>query len=405
MHPRTNVLDSFSTFIQFADDRFELWASDRRLVQSMEKQLARATLRTDRLDQQEDFWSQYWHQVWQRSPSTDRIGAVRHLCAYLQEPCYWASENVSGRFETVHCTLADGFQLAIAHLERILKGYNPNYGSCLKIYARNAFGNVIRDQLRQSHDVNICSDWGLLRRLSQTQLKQSLLAAGFIDIKPTVLVWQCFKAICIPNPQRSVRRLSPPSADQLIQIAERYNQQRCQLSPVPPRIDTGTIVVKLTQSTKAARAYLAPTVVSLNQSQDEDGYEPLDALCLHTDATPIERLLTAEAYSERQQSWQQLANVLEEAILALDPPSQTLLTLYYQQTWTQQDIAEQLNLKQYQVSRKLNRIRQVLLLRMAQWSQETLHIDMGSTVLASVNEAIHEWLQQHYRPERSEVSE
>ena len=60
------MLDSFSTFIQFADDRFELWASDRRLVQSMEKQLlARATLPTDRLDQQEDFWSQYWHQVWQ----------------------------------------------------------------------------------------------------------------------------------------------------------------------------------------------------------------------------------------------------------------------------------------------------------------------------------------------------
>lgn len=410
MRPRTTVLDVFSTFIQFAEDRFQRWQADPHLVRSMERCLTKpppSTNGTLELSQQEGGWVRYWHQVWQQSSGPSSQRAAMHLNAYLQEACYWAAETISRRFATTSGTLADNFQVAIAHLERVLKGYRPDYGSRLKAYGRNAFGNIIRDYLRQRQDVNICSDWGLLRRLSQAQLQRSLLAAGIsdIDIEGGLLLWQCFKVSCPPDPHRSVRGISAPDAAELTPAVERYNQLRTQLSPVPTPLNAQQVLTQLTGFAKHARAYLTPTVTSLNQSlAGETGREQLDRISAADDTIPMVQLLVAEAAAERQQYQKQLETILETAIAALDPPSQKLLQLYYQQTLTQKEIADQLAIKQYQVSRQLSRLRQQLLLAVAQWSQETLHISMESTVLAHVSEVIHEWLQRHYRPEpRGEV--
>ncbi|MEM9165078.1 MAG: sigma-70 family RNA polymerase sigma factor, partial [Cyanobacteria bacterium P01_F01_bin.4] len=161
----------------------------------------------------------------------------------------------------------------------------------------------------------------------------------------------------------------------------------------------------LKQSAHAARTYLNPSVTSLNQPQfDGTGQERLDDLSAPEVETPMGQLLVAEAYAEQQVQLQQMGDVLAGAIADLDPPAQHLLRLYYQQSLTQKDIAEQLHIKQYQVSRQLSRARQQLLLRVAHWSQETLHISIDSTVLASVNTVIHEWLEHHYPLETPEVS-
>ena len=142
----------------------------------------------------------------------------------------------------------------------------------------------------------------------------------------------------------------------------------------------------------------------MNQPQyDDSGEEQLDTL--PADDTPMAQLLAAEASLEQQQRLQQIGAVLEDAIAALDEPNQKLLQMYYHQTLTQKDIANRLHTQQYQVSRKLSRIRQQLLLRVINWSQEILHTPPESDVLASVSEVIHEWLQQHYSPELPEESE
>ncbi|MEM1239608.1 MAG: sigma-70 family RNA polymerase sigma factor [Cyanobacteria bacterium P01_H01_bin.26] len=398
MRPRTDILAIFSTFIQLAGDRFDGWIPDPRLEESMRQQL----LQADDVNRAEAFWALHWYRLLQQHPR-----AAVHLWAYLQEPCYWAANRVTRRFAMVQCSLADGFQIAIANTDRILYGYNPDYGSSLKAYARTAFGNCIRDQLRQQQDVYISSDWGLLRRLSQTQLNQALLAAGFMpsQIGALMLMWQCFRAICIPEPGRPVRALPAPDKTQLEGIAKRYNHLRQQLTPEPPALEPTTqVTTTLMQLAAAARAYLTPAVTSLNQPQYEDSVEEqLDAL--PTDSTPMAQLLAAEAYTQQQQRLRQIGLVLKEEIAALDVASQTLLSLYYHQALTQKDIASQLHLRQYQVSRKLSRIRQQLLLSVVNWSQETLHISTESAVLANVSEVIHEWLQRHYSPEPPEVSE
>lgn len=397
MQLRTSVIELFSTFIQFSDDRFDSWMSDWRLQKGMEKHL----VREDNASQSEEFWTLYWHKLWHEQAYNR---AEAHLNAYLQEPCYWATQSITQRFTNVQWTLADGFQTAIAHTPNILKRYKPDYGSDLRAYARTAFSNLIRDQLRQQQDINICSDWGLLRRLSQAQLRQSLLTAGFTQTEPTILAWKCFKSIYTPDPRRSVRGLSSPSFEQFTQITERYNQLRRQLSPAPPPLAVEALVESLNQSVQAARAHLAPAVTSLNQPQfDQASTEQLDDLS--SDDTPMNRLLTAEVYTEQQQRVQQLGAMLVGAIADLPPADQTLLRLYYREALTQNAIAQQLHIKQYQVSRQLSRVRQRLLVTVANWSREKLHISINSTVLASMSDAIHEWLEQHYQSEAEGLDE
>jgi DNA-binding transcriptional regulator LsrR (DeoR family) len=65
---------------------------------------------------------------------------------------------------------------------------------------------------------------------------------------------------------------------------------------------------------------------------------------------------------------------------------------------TQQQIAQQLGVKQYTVSRQLTKIKKTLLMELAQWSQKTLHIPVQSDVIDSMSNSLEEWLIAHYRP-------
>ncbi|MEL7142043.1 MAG: sigma-70 family RNA polymerase sigma factor [Cyanobacteria bacterium J06643_4] len=420
MLPRITVLEMFTTFIRFSDDRFEAWITDSRLRRSMAQEKIRSpssespsseTPSSEPLSespsQPEAFWALYWFQQWQTKAHPQ---AALHLSAYLQEACYWASETITQRFVSVHVSLADGFQSAIAQTDRILARYDPTYGSSLKGYARTAFTNFIRDCLRQQKAADICSDWGLLRRLSQTQVRQSLLTAGFIDIETDIATWKCFKAVCVPDVQRiasrSVRTLTAPDAALYTQIAERYNQQSSKNADAQ-KIDARAVTTSLKRTIQAARAYLNPSVTSLNQSQYNDSgsadseHALLNTLSMPARDTPMAQMMAAETYAEQQQKWAAMAAVLQDAITQIETPQQALLQLYYQQQLTQKEIAHQLGIKQYQVSRQLSRVRQQLLLSVVHWSKDTLHISIESAVLANISEAIHEWLQHAYLLETS----
>ena len=70
--------------------------------------------------------------------------------------------------------------------------------------------------------------------------------------------------------------------------------------------------------------------------------------------------------------------------------------MYYGQELTQQQIAEQLAVKQYTVSRRLTKSRESLLLALASWSKETLHISLTSDVLNYISTVLEEWLKVYY---------
>ena len=121
------------------------------------------------------FWALYWHQIWQQQPQ----GLAReHLAAYLQEVCFWAATKTISGFSSSQYTVPDCFQVAISKIDKVLKGFDRERGFNLKSYASITFGNLIRELLRQKKEIDICSDWSLLRKLSQKRMGEALANAG-----------------------------------------------------------------------------------------------------------------------------------------------------------------------------------------------------------------------------------
>ncbi|MFB2833296.1 sigma-70 family RNA polymerase sigma factor, partial [Aerosakkonemataceae cyanobacterium BLCC-F167] len=141
MRPRQNIIDLFSTFIQFNADRFSHWITEPKLRRSMEN----AITRLQQSEGSESFWVLYWYKYWQTEANNF---SKFHLTAYLQESCYWTAEKTSNNFGSNQYTLSDCFQIAIANLDTVLKGYNPTQGFPLKNYASAIFSSTIRNLLR-----------------------------------------------------------------------------------------------------------------------------------------------------------------------------------------------------------------------------------------------------------------
>ena len=396
MRPRQNLVEIFSTFLQFDADRFSGWVSDPKLRRSMQ-----SCLQSSRAETSEDFWSLYWYKVWQAQPD---YWGVAHLSAYLQEACYWAAQKTVNSFASSQYTLSDCFQIAIAQLDKVLKGFNPQQGFSLKNYASLLFSSAIKENLRQRQAVDICTDWALLRKLSQKRLVESLQNAGLPAdmVARYVLAWNCFKLLYLPTQATATQKLLRPDTATWAAIAQLYHTERRSQS-AEPEVKPETLEKWLIASAKAARSYLYPTAVSINTPKP--GQEPGELLdSLPDELAPdslLNAMITEEEQQERRSQQIQLSTVLVAALAQLDAQSQELLQLYYAQSLTQQQIAAQLEMKQYTVSRRLTRARELLLLALAQWSQATLHITPTSDVLKHTSVVLEEWLQTYYSPSDS----
>ena len=394
MLPRQGIVKIFSTFIQFDGDRFAHWATDALLHRNMTELLTK----TSSSEGSENFWVIYWHKTWQKQP----VGiAQQHLSAYLQEVCFWATNKTIFGFTSTQYTVADCFQLAIARVDKVLKGFDPHQGYSLKNYAKITFSNLIRELLRQKREIDICSDWALLRKLSQKRLEQSLTNAGLQNntIERYVLAWNCLKTLYVPNRSSSTRRLTKPDRETWLAIAQLYNRERTtQPSVSGAKVSPETLESWLLACVKAARAYLYPNVTSLNQPRPGyDSGEIVDSLPGEVNDSLLTEIITDEELQERDRRQVEMSKVLIAAINTLKPDDQKLLELYYAQTLTQAEIARELGTKQYNISRKLARVRKSLLKSLAQWSQEKLHISLTSDVLDDISTLLEEWFIGYYQ--------
>ncbi|MDX2240727.1 MAG: sigma-70 family RNA polymerase sigma factor [Leptolyngbyaceae cyanobacterium bins.302] len=398
MISRHGITAIFSTFAQFAGDRFAKWVTDGTLRRSMVQAQQQVVIQAEPQIALERFWTLYWYKFWQAQPESLATG---HLSAYLQEVCYWAADKStqagSGQF-----SIADCFQIAIAALPVILRDYNPAQGASLKTYASLVFSNTIRDRLRQQREADRRTDWGLLRKLSQKQLVEALETAGFSTEKVFSyrLAWISFKSVCVPGDMPATRHLSCPTPAQWAAIAQFYNAQRQQLPAATPELAEHWLLA----CAKHVRAYLYPSLTSLNLPKAEpSGGEIQDDLPDREDTSPLTVLLSQEEMQARQDQRSQVHHVLATALQKLDPEMQTLLELYCRQGLTQQEIAAQLGIKQYTISRRLTSAREKLLLAIAQWSQETLHISLTSTAVKAMSVVLEEWLQEKFSASSKDV--
>ncbi|MCY7283281.1 MAG: sigma-70 family RNA polymerase sigma factor [Cyanobacteria bacterium CAN_BIN43] len=394
MRARQNLLEMFSTFLQFEADRFSGWATDLKLRRSMNR------CPTQSSEPSEQYWVIYWYKRWQSSPTELERG---HLAAYLQEVCYWEAQQTMQRFRITQYTMSDCFQVAIARIDKILRSFNLDYGSNLKAYASTAFGGLIREFLRQRQVVDICSDWALLRKLSQKRLVAALQAAAIRpQLLPSyVLAWQCLKTFNVPTQATSTHKLPKPNEEIWQQVTQLYNGERLSQLSSPGSEATPEALEKwMQQCVKAARAYLHPVTTSINapKAGHESG-ELLDTLMDDRQDSLLTTLIDQEDQQSRQTQHSAVDQVLSSALSTLEPQVQQMLSLYYGQQLSQQEITKQLNVKQYTISRRFSKARELLLMALAKWSQETLHITPTLDVLNGISNVLEEWLTTHYHPD------
>jgi RNA polymerase sigma factor (sigma-70 family) len=405
MRSRQSIVDVFSTFLRLEDDRPKGWIADAQLHRSIQGAIA------DQVSEQqsEPFWALFWHQRWWSEQATKQNSVARsttlgHLSAYLQEVCYWSARTVKSHASTVRYPVSDFFQVAISELPKILTGCDPTGSASLKTYAYSAFGNIIRDFLRQRRDIDLCNDWGLLLKLSRKRLIEALTAAGLDakTIEQYVLAWQCFSTLYIPPKSPGLRRTAAPSPEIWKAIVDRYNQLRSKELSEPGEACTASTIERwLTYCTARVRAYLYPAMASLNAPKAGfDSGEWQDDLEDGSRDSLLSEMIAQEERQERLDQYQQMNTILVEAIAALDETTQQLLQLYYQKHLIQQEIAKQLGIQQYTVSRKLTKTRETLLLKVAQWSQETLKTALDSTAIKNISPILDEWLQTYYHDAR-----
>ncbi len=401
MRSRHDLTEIFSSFIQFEADRFRSWQSDPRLKRHM----LRRREKTDAAAAKPlRFWVLYWHKRWQNAPLENAQNiAQAHLLAYLQESCYWVAYKAGTSFTSTQYGVSDCFQLAIAHLDKILTGFDAEQGFDLKSYASAAFSSLIRDRLRQRQEVDICTDWSLLRKVSQKRLVAALTEQGLSkeEIEQALLVWRAYRLIYVPTQSGSTRKLSAPDAATWQAITQQANAERASLGS---QSDPGAgfsqtqIETLIGSAAKAVRSYLYPGSVSMNAMMaGQDASEYIDSLTDIDQTSPIQEIIAIEDLTQRTTQQQQLSEVLKAEIAQLDSPSQRLLSLYYHQGATQQVIAQELGLKQYAISRSLSRLKKSLIKKLALWGQETLHITPSPDVLKHTSAALEEWLVTHYR--------
>lgn len=397
MNARQSVIEIFSTFIQFMDDSYIRWLPDLRLQRSMQRCLKEAT-ESNPSGLSESFWALYWYRAWQQHPQSITTG---HLSAYLQEAGYWVAQKATRQLPHSQYKLSDCFQIAIATVPNLLKSYRADQGASLKTFANLYFGNTLRDTLRQQRESNSRTDWGLLRKISQKLLIESLQAAGRSDDTIAVyrLAWTCFKLYCAPTQAPATRQLQKPERADWAAIAQQYNQQRPhQLQPTAPVGSPEQLEKWLQDCAKQVRHYLHPPITSLNIGRSEsDTGELQDDLPDPTGTSLLTDLIAQEEWQARQMQQQQISEVLIAALEQLNPAMRQIVELYYREGLTQQEIATQLDVKQYTVSRRLSSAKEALLLTLVQWSQEHLHITLTSPAVKAMSIVLEEWLQEKLR--------
>lgn len=402
MRPRQSLIELFSTFLEFDFDRFQGWSADSRLRRSMERCLTQLMDQSAICESSDGYWALYWHKILQADlPEANPIKgqlARGHLTAYVQEPCYWVAQKTVTSFSSIQYSLADLFQMAIAQVDKVLKGFSAQQGFSLKNYASVTLSNLIREGLRQRQEVDICTDWALLRKLSQKRLVEALQTVGLATetIASYVLAWSCFKTLYVPKQATGSQKLTKPERETWEAITQLYNQERISQSLAAATPDS--LEKWLATCAKAARAYLYPSLMSINTPKPgQDAGEFLDDLAetTHT-ASLLTDLIAEEEVQQRKDQQSQISSLLINAIQQLDEQSQHLIQLYYREGLTQQQMAERMEMKQYTVSRRLAKARESLLIMLAKWSQVTLHITPTSDVLNHTSTALEEWLKTHY---------
>ncbi len=401
MHPRHTLQDQFSTFAWFENDTFRSWKGEPRLRKSMAQVLATVPQYAAATPENERFWALSWHRQWR-----DRAHpwAEQHLLAYLQEPCYWAAQEVSrkrsGQFGAPSTSpVSDYFQMAIAEAKPALDKFQADQSSNLKAFAQVFLSYRLKAALRRRREADFCTPWGLLRKTSKKLVLEALRQAGLKppEVEEYRLLWMGFQALYIQTQPNNTAKLPEPDLALWEAIAQFYNQKRTgQLSHGAPSLTAAQVQARLQQLAQWARQYIYPTVQSLNTPQfgdDDAGEERLNNLSQAEQRSLMDDLIEQDLQAQRDRQSHTLQQLLLDAFRQLDRQTQTVLCLLYHHGLSQQAVRDQLKISQPTVCRRLKAGRQALIQAILNWMDDRLNKTPDPEQLNSITIHLEVWLK------------
>jgi RNA polymerase sigma factor (sigma-70 family) len=379
MKSRKDSVELFSTFLQI-DDQYDRigpgWQKSPRLAKSMTQKVEKEP------GMHQEYWAQYWLRASMVESPVNQL-AREHLAAYLEEPCYWSALKI---YQQLSERRVDVFQMArmvVLNPVKLFKNYDYT-SSSVKTYAQMPLRSAVLDQLRKDKGMELDKySWpALLRNITKKRLKNALSKANVKE--PTfsrcLQAWQCFQEKYVPRRADASKQLQPPDRQELEVIAS-YYRQRYPSEDFKP--DGAMIQTLLDLAVQVIRESVNTKTVAL----DDSPYEPVSV-----SEPSLEEIEETEEETER---FRQIGAVLSQTLEGFAQADRLLLQFWYGLGMTQSALALIFGFeKQYQVSRKKDKLKKVLLKALAQWSQETLAITLTSNQLSEMSKLLDIWLEK-----------
>jgi hypothetical protein len=353
MQKRLTAVEQFSTFLLVTDSsRFiTRWQFDPKLRRNIEQIEQKQTINPECLA--------YEFLVNLKSKPT--IIEQYHLTSYLQEVCYWTSKGVYNRLGSIinsltweECFLV-GNEVTIKP-QKLLACYSKNGGSKITTYAQRRLNTIIADNIYQNRGWKLCSDWGLLKRMSKIKRKQTLTQiAGLTGNKLTeyLLVWQCFVDNYTSGTPQKSRSLLAPNSAQLKLMTEQYNLLAEKLLNFKSILTVDDFKERLEFCSEKARQFTNPSTIS---------YPVIPkGVAENNPMTYVES-------QEKAQEYEKISQILTQAFEEMSLEYQAIFYLWLGLDLTQQEIVTILQVaypdfikEQYQLSRQITKARKCLL--------------------------------------------
>lgn len=385
MKKRQTVVEHFSTLLDAQEDNqckmLTRWQRIPLLENNMRRQVESFPSAGTK------FWLRYWLS---EARTNSAPFPAQHLQAALQESCFWAARKIGNQLPTQGMGWLDYLQIAQIKASdpvALFKKYDDSRGMSLESYGQFQLERTILDTVRKGNEAAGYSSWGLLRAISKKALKGALQQESIQEpqLSHCLLAWQCFKEIYTPS--RINRQLQEPKPEEYSAFAELYNQLRFPHDQ-EPALSSSDIKTLLQTCIRAARASTkTPPFIPLEYAE-HSAQEPK-----YSD----QELPTPEEQAEMEEQWQRVRAVLAAAIAALPESGQTMLRLWHGLGLKQQDIGRAMSLRQYQVSRKLQEYKKLVLQALVEWSRTQMQIGLSVEEIDKLGQELNPWLDWYCR--------
>lgn len=397
---RESLEKMFSTFLNFKSQTQYLWQANRKLEQNVKTRMGASQFCTLAILNGPEalvIWlllgliqkwdvsiiillkptvserdlAEYWLKEYLESLSEQPNQMAKlHLAAYFDDSCFWVAHKLAqkrGGKSSYFYLFQEYFQIArviAAQPENILRGYDSNSSNSLKSVKNWGQLKLINAILEITGEKTY-SDAGLLRRQTETSMKQALQQEGIsslneelllrVGVNETqlarcILAWKSFYKVYTPTTPRGRKKLLWPNAEHLNNIADEYNQQAIQH--------------KLTPSMTAQSIDgLLKTCVRALRNSSEIQISELDEFSSIPDQETISETESGIEVIENAEIEQCLSN----AFTALPKEAQIMLRLWHGLGFNQGDVGELFGIERNQIANKVKAWRRSLLQELSKY--------------------------------------